>query len=372
MPRWMPSPPRDISMKKSLVGSLILLLGLLWAQNPQREKFRLVHADKLYLSNTATGQILELTGRVNFFYGDTEFSAHRALILDAQKIARLSGNVVVQNDSLHLKADSLAYYRKTEIINLGGRAKITQNRKDAPQRWMQGDHAIYDMEKEQFTAWGRVKAFDEEEHAQIDCGYGFWDRKKGYSFLLEEPEVRVGDPENLRVRADKMELFEEDKSLVASFNVNSYHQDYHVTSDFLIYFDKEEKAVFLGQPRFENDFALAQAQEFHLYFEDGEVSRAVLADSSLVYFAPEEGEEKVNWVKASNIELSFENGKVLDFSADNNVSYYFQQDKDEKKDYFENRAEGQILKAKFDSDNKLQIMDMGGRIKGTYVFENDS
>ena len=45
-------------MKKSLLGSLILLLGLLWAQNPQREKFQLVHADKLYLSNTAMGQIL--------------------------------------------------------------------------------------------------------------------------------------------------------------------------------------------------------------------------------------------------------------------------------------------------------------------------
>lgn len=359
-------------MKKSLIGSLILICGMLWAQSSQRQQFRLVHADKLYMNTTSTGQVLELLGRVNFFYGDTQFSGHRAIIWDAQKIARMSGNVVVQNDSLQLKADSLAYYRNTEVINLGGKAKITQKTKEGKQRWMQGDHAIYDMGKEQFTAWGKVSAYAEDEEARASCGYGFWDRKEGYSYLLEEPEVRVGESETLRIKADKMELFEEDRSLVASFNVNSYHQDYHVISDFLIYFDKEERAVFLGQPRFENDFATAKAEEFHLYFEEGEITRAVLADSSLVYFASEEGGEKDNWVRASNIELIFEDGKILDFCADEEVSYYFLQEREEKKDYFENRAQGQRLKANFDSDNKLKLMDMGGGIKGVYIFENDS
>ena len=89
-------------------------------------------------------------------------------------------------------------------------------------------------------------------------------------------------------------------------------------------------------------------------------------------FCPEEGAELNNWVRAKDIELYIDDGKIIDFTADAQVSYYFLQDEAENQDYFINAASGERLKAKFDADNKLKLMDMGGNIKGTYKFKNDS
>jgi hypothetical protein len=70
--------------------------------------------------------------------------------------------------------------------------------------------------------------------------------------------------------------------------------------------------------------------------------------------------------------LNFFDGRILDFSADAQVSYYFLQEESEKQDFFINAAEGDRLRAKFDEDNKLRLMDMGGNIRGSYRFKNDS
>jgi lipopolysaccharide export system protein LptA len=360
-------------MKRLFLGSLILLwavLALGVAKDPER--FRLIHADKLFMSNQESGQILQLNGNVHFFYGDTEFKSDRALILDTQKIARLSGRVVVENDTLHLVADSLAYYRIPQLLNLGGRVRLTQSTKDGFSRWMQGDHGIYDQGKDTFAAFGRVKAYDQKENGFAECGYGFWDRPKGYAYLIEEPRVSAGTTDTLYISADKMEYYDAERKLIATFNVRTESRDYQATSDFLIYFADQEKAVFIGEPRFENAFATAEAQEFQLFFEEQELRRVVLVDSCLVNFAQEEDAEKQNWVRARNIVLNFAEGKIEDFEADAEVSYYFLQQETDKQDFFINAAIGERLRAKFDLDNKLRLMDMGGSIKGRYIFKNDS
>lgn len=347
-------------------------MAVLAAQESDKQRFRLIHADRMFLSNASSGQILDLSGKVHFFYGDTEFTSNRALILDAQKIARLSGNVVVENDSLYLRADSLAYYRIPQVLNLGGNVRLTQTTKEGKNRWMQGDHAIYNQEKDTFTVWSRVKAYDQKENANASCGYAFWDRQQGYAYLIEEPEIIAGVEDTLSIKADKMEYFDDERKLIATFNVRTKSKDYKANSDFLIYFADDEKAVFLGEPRFENDFSAAEASEFQLYFRERELERIVLVDSCLVRFAQEEGAELNNWVRAKDIELYIDDGKIIDFTADAQVSYYFLQEEAENQDYFINAASGERLKAKFDADNKLKLMDMGGNIKGTYKFKNDS
>ncbi|MDD3577704.1 MAG: hypothetical protein PHS23_01760 [Candidatus Cloacimonetes bacterium] len=359
-------------MKKIIAGSLLLLFCLsIWSKTDP-ERFRLVHSDKLYMSNISSGQILELAGKVHFFYGDTEFKSDRAIILDGPKIARLSGRVVVQNDSLNLVADSLAYYRIPQVLNMGGRVRLTQSTKEGMTRWMQGDYGIYDQGKDTFTAWSRVQAYDQAENGTAKCGYAFWDRSRGYAYLIEQPVVSAGTADTLTVSADKMEFFEEERKLVATFNVQVNSKDYNASSDFLIYFDEEEKAVFIGEPKFFNDFATASAQEFHLWFDKRELRKAALMDSCVVHFAQEENGPKENWVKASNIVLNFVDDRIEDFEADSKVSYYFVQEQSAKQDFFINSAQGQVLRAKFDADNKLKLMDMSGRIRGRYIFKNDS
>jgi len=55
-------------MKKNFwIGSLLLFFALLSAQNQEPQKFRLIHADRLYMSNLPEGQILDLSGNVTSF-----------------------------------------------------------------------------------------------------------------------------------------------------------------------------------------------------------------------------------------------------------------------------------------------------------------
>ncbi len=369
MRKWTGCRRKDFSVRKFWIGSLLLLLILPLAGT---EQFRLIHSDKLFLARVQEEQVLELTGKVHFWYGQTEFKSDRAQIFDKQKIARLNGNVSVANDSLYLEADSLAYYRIPEELNAGGKVYISETRQTGSFRWFRSDFATYNKTDDKLTVWRNVSSWDKDENATATCGYAFWDRKNGYAYMIEDPFVQAGIEDTLYVTADKIEFFDEDRKLVATFNVDVSTRDYRATSDFLIYFLKEDKAVFTGQPRFQSDWATAQALEFNLYFTERKLTQAELIDSCMVYFSEERLGEQRNWVRADYINLSFEQDAIREFTAEKDISYYYFQEKQEKRDFFINSASGEFLEAKFNSDNKLDLMKMRRSIKGIYIFHNNS
>ncbi len=356
--------------------AIILLIsclsGGLYAQakRAQQERFRLIHADKLFMNKMENEQILELSGNVHFFYGDTEFRSARALIFDVKKIARLYGNVSVSNDSLSLTADTLAYYRIPELMNMGGKVRAVHKNKTGDYRWIRSDFANYDRKADVLTTWSRVSAYDYQEHAYAWCGYAQWNRSTGYALMLEDPRLQAGRSDSLYVKADKMEFFDTERKLIATFNVEVYSRDYRANSDFLIYFMEEDKAVFTGEPHFASDYADARAKEFHLFFSERKLSRAELIDSCRVDFSEEKLGEKRNNVKADLISMQFENDQIRQFTAEGSVDYVFTQDATDKRDFFVNSATGYYLQATFNEDSKLTSMQMKNNIKGKYVFQD--
>ena len=359
-------------MKKIWIGSLFLLLSLvLGAKNPP-EPFKLIHSDKLFLNKTENEQILELVGNVHFFYGKTEFKSDRAIILEKQKIARLTGRVKVSNDTLSLASDSLAYYRIPEIMNLGGDVFITEKKPDGSLRRFNSQNAIYDKANQKLTTWGKVEAFDLVENAWASCGYAFWDRLLGYAYMVESPRVRSGTADTLAIEADKIEFYDKEKKIVATFNVKVQARDYDASSDFLLYFMNEDKAVFTGEPIFESIYARATAREFYLYFKKRQLDRVELVDSCKVWFSESKAEDKTNWVSADFVSLDFEGESLVEFTAEHEVSYFYEQAAAPKKDYFLNQATGAYLEAKFTPDNKLDTMKMKTGIRGVYKFHSKS
>ena len=359
-------------MKNIWIGSLLLLILLpLWGKN-KAEQLRVIHSDKLYLNKVQDEQILELYGNVHFWYGETEFHSNRAMIFDKQKIARLDGNVKVNNDSLALKADSLTYYRIPDLLNAGGKVYITETRKSGSFRWFRSDFAIYDKKVDNVTVWQNVSSYDKDEKASATCGYAFWDRKNGYAYMVENPVVSSAAEDTLMVKAEKIEFFDEERKLVATFNVLAQTRDYKATSDFLLYFLNGDKAVFTGAPRFDSDYASAEAKEFYLYFEQRKLVGAELVDSCRVWFSEEPNAPKSNWVNAEYINLGFKDQAIRDFKAENSVNYYYLQSPNEKRDFFINSASGSYLEARFGDDNKLQDMKMRQGIKGIYKFQDKS
>ncbi|MEN6445496.1 MAG: OstA-like protein [Candidatus Cloacimonas sp.] len=357
-------------VKRILICLLVLcLLFPLMAKTQPEEKFRLVHSDKLFMTKMENEEALELNGNVHFFYGNTEFLCRNALILDKQKIARLSGNVIVKNDSLTLEADTLAYYRIPDLMNLGGRITATERTKDGVYRWLKSKYATYDKKNDILTTWNKVHGYDYQENGNVNCGYAQWDRGKGYAILLEEPILSSGRQDTLTVSAEKMEFYDEENKLIATFNVKVDRGDFQSTSDFLIYFLTDEKAVFIGEPKFFSDFADARANEFHLFLKDRTLVKAELIDSCHIDFADERYGNKKNKVDAEMVTMDFLDDQLRNFVAEGKVNYYFQQDQTEKKDFMINSASGVFLQAYFDENSKLQTMQMKTGIKGKYVFK---
>ncbi len=357
--------------KNLLIGSLLLLILFpIWAQ--KSEQLRVIHSDKLYLTKIQEEQVMRLEGKVHFFYGNTEFHSDRASIFNLQKIARLDGNVKVNNDSLSLFADSLTYYRIPDELNAGGKIYIEENKKGSAFRWFRSNYAIYNQKYNQITVWENVSAYDKEENASIFCGYAFWDRNEGYAYMIEKPRIITAQEDTLYVNADKMEYFEKERKLVATFNVQAQTHDYRTVSDFLLYFLKEDKAVFTGMPVFHSDYAKAEAGEFYLYFKERKLNRAELVDSCRVEFSEEAMGPRFNWVVADYIDIGFEEDRIRSFNAERAVKYHYVRQKTEKNDYFDNTATGDFLEVQFTPDNKLDYMKMKMNIKGIYKFQNKS
>jgi lipopolysaccharide export system protein LptA len=338
--------------------------------NNNNQNFRLIHSDKLYLSKVNDESILELLGAVHFFYGNTEFISNRALIFDRQKIARLMGNVRVSNDTLDVFADSISYERISDILYLSGNVVITEQKKDGVFNQFSSNLGTYDKAKDFITAKDNVHAFSKKDGARVECGETIWDRKNGYGYMLGKPELWSEGQDTLHVSSEKMEFFDADDKIIATFDVSAESKDYLVTSDFLLYFLKEDKAIFQGQPKFTSEFADAYAEEFYLYFKHKKLDNAELKDSCLVYFAAEKDLPKENWVKANFISLSFKDDYLSGFRAEDNVTYYYLQEKDEKKDFFSNNAAGTNLQAYFMTNGKLDRIRMKSQVSGVYRFEN--
>jgi hypothetical protein len=375
-------------MKKILIGSLFLFfLGLLLAataktsssnttpnaqaQEQQDTSYKLINADHLFLSKVNNEYITELLGNVHFFYGEAEFWTDRSLIWEKQKIARMEGNVKVKRDTLMLEADSVVYYRTQDKMNLGSHVYVKETHKDRSIRTFKANKAEYHPKQKNLICTDNVSFYDQKENMNGTCGYFMYREKDGYGYMIKDPVVYVTGKDSILITADKMEYFRQFSKLIATFNVKTSTSDYNTTSDFLIFLNHENKAVFTGKPRLTSTFGDAEAVNFYLYFDKRELIRAELQDSCIVHFAEEEGKLPTNWCKANYLKMYFSKREITRFEAEENVSYHYVQEKTEKKDYANNEATGEHLTIKFKPGNRVQMMKMEKQIKGKYKFENN-
>ncbi len=373
-------------MKKILIGSLFLFsLGLLLSvpnqspspktkaepQTTQDKSYQLINADHLFLNKINNEYVTELLGNVHFFYGEAEFWTDRSILWEKQKIARMEGSVKVKRDTLYLEADTVMYYRMQDKMNLGSHVYAKETHRDKSIRTFRSNQAEYHPQEKKLICWDQVSFYDQKENMNGSCGYFMYQEKDGYGYLIKNPVVYVTGEDSIRITADKMEYFRQFSKLIATFNVRTSTTDYHTTSDFLIYLNHENKAVFSGSPKLYSTFGDAEAVNFYLYFDKRELTRAELQDSCIVHFSEIEGKAPTNWCKANYIKMTFENREIKRFDAEENVSYHFEQEKTDKQDYANNEATGMQLTILFKPDNKVQLMKMHKKIKGKYKFQNN-
>ncbi|HHE38335.1 MAG TPA: hypothetical protein ENL20_07155 [Candidatus Cloacimonetes bacterium] len=340
----------------------------LFSEETELRPYKLINADTLIARKINEEYITNLKGNVHFFYGETEFYTDFAEIFEKKKVTRMIGNVKVFDDTLSLFSDKVDYYRLTEQLFLEGNVFIQETHQDSTIRTFETDRAEYYRNDKNLIAIDNVIAFDEREDLRGTCGYLTYNMNDGYGYLIKSPILTAIGEDSLTISAEKIEYYKEFQKIVTTFNVVSESKDFTITSDFLLYFKEENKAFYLGNPKFISEMAIASANEFQLFLDERTIKYAILKDSCRVDFKSEENEEMVNWITSENMEFNFVDGHLEICEATTNVDSYFKQDEKEDKDFAINEAQGDKLTISINSDEEIDQIGMQGRVSGKYKF----
>ncbi|MCD4819958.1 MAG: hypothetical protein K8S23_14840 [Candidatus Cloacimonetes bacterium] len=357
-------------MKKILIGSFfILILSFLNGESQELRPYKLINADTLFINKINEEYITFLTGNVHFFYGETEFYSDKAEIFEKKKISKLIGNVEVYDDTLSLFSDQAEYFRIPDLLKLNGDVFVKEVHTDSTIRTFNAEFVDYDRKNSNIHTWKNVRVYDEKEDFRGFCGESFYYLEKNYGYLIKNPYCYVSGEDSLKISAQKIEYFKDYKKIVGSFDVDTYSQDFQVTSNFLLYFSEENKAIYLGNPILYSEFADAKAKEFQLFFDEENITKAILNDSCKISYKLEENGIKENWVTSDKMEIFFRDNKLNRCLAFDNIDSFYIQEKIDDKDYTENKVTGSNLVISFDLEDKVENIFLTNRVNGVYKFE---
>jgi len=360
---------REKARRKLGMTILFLFISLfLFSEETEPRPYKLINADTLIARKIDEEYITYLKGNVHFFYGDTEFYTDFAEIFEKKKITSMIGNVKVFEDTLSLFSDKVDYYRLTEQLFLEGDVFIKETHRDSTIRTFTTDRAEYYRKDKNLIAIENVTAFDERENLRGTCGYLTYNMNDGYGYLIKSPVLTAIGEDSLTISAEKIEYYKEFQKIVTTFNVLTETEDFKIISDFLLYFKEENKAYYLGHPKFISEMAIASAGEFQLFLDERTIRSAILKDSCRVDFKSEEDEEMVNWVTSENMEFSFVDKHLEICEATNNVDSYFRQEVQSDKDFVINKATGDKLTIFLNSNDEIDQIGMQGKVSGKYKF----
>lgn len=367
---------------KVLIGSFLFLLLILYSplfSKDEMRPYKLIHADSLTIEKEFAEYVTYLNGNVHFFYGETEFLSNHAQIFDIQKIVHLMGKVKVIDDSLTLRADKVSYFRQKEKIELKGNVIVNEFHIDGTFKEFESGNAEYFRTERKLTALSNVKFHDSKDNLNGNCGYVNYDFESGYGFMIRKPEIFINSKDSLKITAQKIELYKNKEKIVATFNVKVFATDFHTESDFLIYMQNKDEAIFLGEPMFFSEFADASAEEIRIYMYEEKLEKAVFQDSCLVEFSIEDAQkdttivlEKLSWVRSHYMEFLFEEGKITKCNAETDVDAFIFQPQKGKTDFFIDKTTGQNLNLTINDNSKIETIIVWPKVKGVYKFNNKS
>lgn len=367
-----------ISSGRALAIFFILSAVFIQARESELRPYRLINADELMILRVDQEYVTELEGNVHFFYGETEFRSNKAFIYETQKIAELMGNVSVDEDTLKLYADQVRYKRLEEHIYLEGNVVINQFAEGEKKRTFTSHSADYNQITSELYAYDNIFYHDSTENVNARCHYLFYNVESETGHLLSNPVISFTGEDTLTVTAERIDFNNELKRAVATFNVNTETNEFTATSNFLLFFWEEERAVYQGNPIFSSDFADGSSETIQIFFNERKIDKVVLTDNSELQFttlneADQESSAqeitKDNWVKSDFMEFFFEDGSIVKCLAESNVSSHFQQD-DVSKDFFINTAVSDRMIINLKEDNQIETILLKSSAKGVYRFEN--
>ena len=351
----------------SIIAVLILLFSLpLMGQG--RNHYILKNANLVKIDVIENDTITTLKGEVDLIYNNIEFFADNAQIFQKDKKVKLFGNVRAIDDTLEAGAQKATYFHKDDILKLDEDAYFIENSQDTLLKKITADFIEYQKENKKVHALNNIVATDFIEQVVCTCGKFRYDMDTDYGQARENPVLTFQRDNELKIYSKQMELYAKEKKFTATYDVKVETEDTEATSNFLIYFNDEEKAVMLGNPQFKSSLSTATAEEFQVFFKDEKINQLLLVKDAVIHFKEEDSIGKENYLYAEKVRMELNNDKLAYMQAQNVSRSFFEQRKD--KEILENKLGTLQLQVFFDKKENIQTIIAEDDIKGTYTFSS--
>jgi len=350
----------------------VLAIFILWFSSPlmsqEKNHYILKNANLVKIDIIENDTITTLQGEVDLIYNDIEFFADNAQIFQKNKRVKLFGNVRAIDDTLEAGAQKATYFHKIATLKLNEDAYFIENSTDTLKKKITADFIEYQKENKKVHALNNIVATDFIEQVVCTCGKFRYDMGTDYGLARENPVLTFQRDNQLKIYSKQMELYAKEKKFTATYDVKVETEDTQATSNFLIYFNDEEKAVMLGNPQFKSSLSTATAQEFQVFFKDEKINQLLLVKDAVIHFKEEDSIGKENYLYAGKVRMEIDNDKLTYMQAQNVSQSFFEQRGDQ--DILINKLATLQLEVFFDEEENIQTIIAEDDIKGTYTFSS--
>ncbi|MCD6330536.1 MAG: hypothetical protein J7M10_09405 [Candidatus Cloacimonetes bacterium] len=356
-------------MNLKCFGSVLAVL-IMWCSSlvmsQGRNHYILKNANLVKIDVIENDTITTLKGEVDLIYNDIEFFADNAQIFQKDRKVKLFGNVRAIDDTLEAGAQKAIYFHKDAILKLNEDAYFIENSQDTLLKKITADFIEYQKENKKVHALNNIVASDFIEKVVCTCGKFRYDMDTDYGQARENPVLTFKRDNELKIYSKQMEFYAKEKKFTATYDVKVETEDTQATSNFLIYFNDEQKAVMLGNPQFKSSLSTATAEEFQVFFKDEKIKQLLLVKDAIIHFKEEDSIGKENYLYAEKVRMEINNDKLTYMEAHKVSRSFFEQRKD--KDILENKLGTLKLQVFFDEKENIQTIIAEDDIKGTYSF----
>ena len=347
--------------------TLLLSFASLYTSEPVQ--YRLVSTDQLNMNRVNDEYVTNMRGNVHFFYADIEFKADMADIYEKQEYVVLKGNVLVIQDSLSISCESAQYYHQNLYLRVQTNVVITELHHEGTFRKVTSNQGTQYRDRGEIILQGNVFAHDTRESLFASSEYAAFSQQTGYGYMIQSPKVWRTGADSLALAAEKIEFYEENSKMVASFDVITQNKEIEVRSDFLIYYGDEAKMVYIGDPRFYSHNGDGKADLITVFLENNDINEIHMEGNCFIEFSSNNSTEKHNWLSSDYMTLFYNENKPQEFIATENVKSFFVQEQNQNRDVQDNHVLGEEMNILFDDDSNISQLRINAKVKGKYRFK---
>ena len=281
-------------------------------------------------------------------------------------IAALRGRVTIEDRYGLIRARRVRYWRKTQVAWLWGQVDF----KDAKNR-VQADSVLYHEAQGTGEAFGSVVITDLETGSEARGSHAVYDRKSGEARLEPQPlmVLREKGADNTEVRAADLR-FDRDRSVVrARGNVQIRRGTTLALADSAVLYRNRDVILLRGHPTLDREGTTMRGHEIDVYYKAKVVERVAVrveaqllqarADTSLI--------RGPNEVRGDSAQLYFEHGELARAVVIGQASSRFVPEETQKNRVSRNEARADSILMIFQK-NAVDEVVFRSNATGTYRY----